>query len=83
LIIQSVTNPIFANLDGTAIMCEVKFEEFNEVHPFLATAWDTELHGIEIYNNLKAGKYGEINAFVQPPEGLPTAQPITTGTKTV
>lgn len=82
LTIQSVTNPIYSNADGTAILCEVKFEEFNEIHPYLATAWDTEPHGIEIYNNLKSGKYGEVGAYVPPPQGSPVSQPITTGTKT-
>ena len=80
LTIQSVTNPVYGNADGTAIMCEVKFEEFNEVHPFAATAWDKEPHGIEIYNDLKAGKYGAIGAYVPPPESV--TQPQTTGTKT-
>jgi hypothetical protein len=79
LTIESVTNPIYGNAEETCIICEIKFAEFNEIMPFGATAWDTESHGIEIYNNLKAGKYGVIGDYVPPttPE-----QPQTTGTQT-
>ena len=67
LTIESVTNPIYTNEEKTCIFCEVKFAEFTEPHPFSATAWDHEPHGIEIYNNLKSGQYGEIGAYVPPP----------------
>jgi len=67
LTIESVTNPIYQNEEKTSIICEVKFAEFNEPHFFSATAWDNEPHGIEIYNNLKSGQYGEIEPYVPPP----------------
>jgi len=81
LTVESVTNPVYQNAEETCIVCEVKFAEFNEIHPFAATAWDTELHGIEIYNNLKAGKYGSIQPYT-PSVAPATEQPKTTGTTT-
>ena len=80
LTLVSITNPVYGNADGTHIDCQATFEEFpNEFLPFGANAWDTEPHGIQIYNDLKAGKYGEIAPYVAPPESV---QPATTGTKT-
>lgn len=79
LTVESITNPIYGNAEETSIICQVKFEEFGEVHPFGANAWDTEPHGIEIYNNLKAGNYGTIAPYVPPPEPV---QPQTTGIPT-
>ena len=81
LTIINVTNPVYGNAEGTHIDCQVQFEEFpNEVLPFGANAWDTEPHGIEIYNDLKAGKYGAIAPYVSPSTPAAT-QPQTTGTK--
>jgi len=80
LTITSLINPVYGNAEGTHIECLVTFEEFpNEVMPFGSNAWDTEPHGIEIYNDLKAGKYGEIAPYVAPPTPV---QPTTTGTQT-
>ena len=79
LTVESITNPVYGNAEETSIICQVKFAEFDEVHPFGATAWDTEPHGIEIYNNLKAGNYGAIGAYVAPPTPV---QPSTKGTTT-
>ena len=81
LTITSLINPIYANADGTQIDCQVTFEELpNEVLPFSATAWDIEPHGIEIYKDLIAGKYGEIKNYIPP---LPKVQPKTNGTQTL
>ena len=77
--VQSITNPVYANAEGTMITCDVKFEEFNEVHPFGANKDDIEEHGRIIYADLVAGKYGAIGEYVAPPQ--PT-QPKTTGTQT-
>jgi hypothetical protein len=83
--IQSVTNPVYTNEDGTGIDCQVKWAEFNEVHPFHATNWDPEPHGVALWEALKAGTYGPIGAYVPPPVKANTAngQPVTTGTQTV
>jgi hypothetical protein len=78
LTIEYVKNCQYDNAEQTAIEMIVKFEEFNEEFPFLATSYDTVPHGIELYNNDKAGLYGAIADYVPPP---PVAQPISNGTQ--
>jgi len=78
--IINITNPVYGNAEGTHIDCQVQFEEFpNEILPFGANEHDPELHGQEIFNDLKAGKYGEIAPYVAP---VTQEQPNTTGTTT-
>jgi hypothetical protein len=79
LTIVSATNPKYTNEEGTGIDLTVQFAEFPELIPFHAMPNDNETHGVELYNNAKAGQYGEIAAYVPPP---PPVQPKTTGTKT-
>lgn len=75
------TNPIWFNVEQTAINLEVQFEEFpNEVMPFIATSYDNEPHGVDLYNRAKAGEFGEIASYVPP---LIQKQPFTTGTQTI
>lgn len=78
LTIESATNPIYANADGTNITLQVKFAEFNEVLPFGATAYDDMSYGVELYNRAKAGEFGAIAPYVAPEN---TAQPATTGSQ--
>jgi hypothetical protein len=74
------TNPIWFNAEQTAINLEVQFEEFaNEVMPFLATSYDIEPHGVDLFNRAKAGEFGTVAPYVPPPEPI---QPKTTGTIT-
>ena len=61
--VESITNPIYTNADGTGIDAQIKFAEFDQVLPFHATSWDTELHGKQIYDDLIAGKYGPITPY--------------------
>jgi len=44
----------------------VKFAEFNEEHPFLATSFDPEPHGVAIYNRAVAGEFGAVAPYVEP-----------------
>ena len=83
--VESVTNPIYTNAEGTGINCDVKWAEFKEVHTFHATSWDPEPHGVELWNALKAGTYGTIAEYVPPPVKANTAngQPVSTGTQTI
>jgi len=82
LTVINITNPVYGNAEGTHIDCQATFAEFpNEALPFGANAWDTEPHGLEIYNDLKAGKYGPIAPYVEPSTPAPK-QPTTTGTQT-
>ena len=84
--ILSLKNPIYTKEDQTGIDCEIQFEEFANnpsiaTVPFHATADDPEPHGQEIYNDLKAGKYGPIAPYVAPVITSANNQPVTTGTK--
>lgn len=62
--VQSVSNPVYTNEDRTGIDVQIKFAEFPDVLPFHATSWDIEAHGRQIFNDLKAGVYGEIAPYV-------------------
>ena len=86
LTVLSITNPVYTNAEGTGVECIIQFEEFAnnptlKNSPFHATADDPEPHGQEIYNDLKAGKYGPIAPYVAPAITPANNQPVTTGTK--
>lgn len=66
--------------DNQQVLMTVKWAEFNEELPFLATSFDAEAHGRELYKNAKAGMYGEIAEYVPPPE---PEQPNSNGTQTL
>jgi hypothetical protein len=65
-------NPIWNNATGNAIYLTVRFEEINEDLPFLATSYDSEPHGVDLYNRAKAGEFGVIAPYVAPIEPTPT-----------
>jgi len=64
--IEYVKNCIYANTESTVINCTVKFLEFNEEHPFSASANDPEEHGKKIYARIIAGEFGPIAPYVAP-----------------
>ena len=64
--VESITNLYYKTEDKRLINCMVKFAEFNEVHPFTASANDPEEHGVNIYNDIVSGKYGPIADYVAP-----------------
>jgi hypothetical protein len=67
--LTSLTNPRWANVDQTAIDCEITTSQFgDEVLPFTASQNDCEEHGRAIFADIVAGNYGEIGAYVPPPE---------------
>jgi hypothetical protein len=78
MIIESVTNPIWANAEHTLINCTVKFAHFDTVVPFTAALTDVEAHGREIYADLANGRYGEIGEYVAPPTEPPASPPVVT-----
>ena len=80
--VESVSNPVYTNETGTQITADIKFEEFNEVLSFTADKNDVEEHGRIIYNDLIAGKYGSVGAYIPPLTADTAIQPSTTGTKT-
>ncbi len=62
--ITSAQNPIYANVDNTEINCTITCEK--GVFPFTATPHDPMPYGLQLYNDLIAGKYGAIAAYVAP-----------------
>lgn len=70
LTIQEVSNPQYTNPAGTGVSLTVKFAEFPEPMPFHATDYDTEEHGKILYRDAKAGLYGPIKVFVEPPKEI-------------
>ena len=73
-------DPIWNSEDGQQIYLTVKWEEFNEEHPFTATSFDPMPHGVDLYNRAKAGEFGEIAPYVPP---VTQSQPNTTGSQTL
>ena len=71
----SVKNPRWVNAEQTMIDCDITTSKFgNEVLPFTASSNDPEEHGRAVFADLVSGVYGEIAAFVPPPEPEPIAQ---------
>jgi hypothetical protein len=82
LTIESATNPVYANAEGTNITLQVKFEEFEEIMPFGATPFDPMPYGIELYSRALNGEFGAIAPFVAPV--IPAeGQPTTVGAQTL
>jgi hypothetical protein len=67
-----VTNPVYGDAEDKTINCMVTFVGFPDPLPFTAVEDDPEPHGVEIYSDLVAGKYGAIGAYVAP--SLPPEQ---------
>jgi hypothetical protein len=82
LTIEYAKNPVWNSAEGDQIFLLVKFEEFEEEHPFNATSFDPMPYGVDLYNRAKAGEFGEIAPWVDP--FLATQpQPHTTGSQTL
>jgi hypothetical protein len=79
LTIESATNPVYGTSDGTCVVLQVKFEEFNEVMTFGATPFDPMPYGVELYNRALAGEFGAIAPY----DGPKIEQPTTTGAQTL
>lgn len=80
LTIQSATNPVYANAEGTCIALDVKFAEFDAVMPFGATPHDPMPYGAELFARALNGEFGTIAPYVAPPE---LGQPISQGAQTL
>jgi hypothetical protein len=63
----NVTDLVWADADHTRIFCKVTFETIGEV-PFSASPDDSEAHGRDIFARAKAGEWGAVAPYVQPPE---------------
>lgn len=80
LIVQSASDPVYANAENSDINLQVKFSQFNEVLPFTATPNDPMPYGVDLYNRAVAGEFGPIAPY-EPP--VTEAQPVTTGSQTL
>ena len=69
----TVTNPKWANAENTLIDCVVTFDHIGEPVPFTANPNDTVEHGREIFARCAAGEFGEVAAYVPPPEPVKEA----------
>lgn len=78
MIIESITNPSWANAEHTLINCIVKFGHFDDAMPFTASVNDIEAHGRAIFADLVAGQYGEIAEYVEPPAPVLSVAPAVT-----
>lgn len=57
---------VYASTDGTSINATIKFDHLGEEVVFTATSYDSEPHGVEIYNALVNGVAGPIADYVEP-----------------
>jgi hypothetical protein len=64
--LQYAKDPIWNDGTSTAVLLTVKWEEFAEEMPFSACSFDTEPHGVDLYNRAVAGEFGEILPYVWP-----------------
>jgi hypothetical protein len=69
--IEVARNPVWANVEQTAINLNVKFAEFVNALPFTARADDIEPHGPELFASAIAGEFGPIAEYVAPPPFVP------------
>ena len=63
---SSATNPAWANDKQNAIRLTIKFDHLPDAMSFLATSYDIEAHGVQIFNDAKAGKFGPVAPFIAP-----------------
>ena len=70
---STITNQQWANPESTLIDCVVTFDHIGEPLPFTANPNDTEAHGREIFARAAAGEFGEVAAYVPPPEPIKQA----------
>lgn len=61
--ILDISNPVWANLQHTAVNLDITFAHLEEVVQFTATSVDTEEYGRNLYNSAIAGEYGAISAY--------------------
>jgi hypothetical protein len=79
----SVSDPVYtSNTPNSGINVTIQLAEFSNPIKFHAMQNDPEPHGVQIYNDLIAGKYGPIAPYV-PPAPAANNQPVSSGTTTV
>lgn len=58
--IESVKNCTYANAEKTSINCLVKFSHINEEIEFTASSHDVEERGVNLFNSIENGEYGNV-----------------------
>jgi hypothetical protein len=81
--LEYAKNPVWNSDDGQQIFLTVKWEEFNEEHPFNATSFDSMPYGVDLYNRAKSGEFGEVGVYVPSVIEASPNQPRTTGSQTL
>jgi hypothetical protein len=64
--LEYAKSPFYNNEEGTAIHLIVKWVEFQEEMPFGACSYDSEPHGVDLYNRAKAGEFGVVAPYTAP-----------------
>jgi hypothetical protein len=73
MIVEAVSNPVWADAAETSIDCSVKFAEFPQPVPYTAGPSDASPHGTKLRADLLAGIYGPIGAYVLKAAPVPDA----------
>lgn len=74
-IYSNVKNPVWANVEKTAINCTVDFDSINEKEvPFTAVEFGDYEHSNKIFAECLSEQYGIIGEYVPPP--APTAKEL-------
>jgi hypothetical protein len=83
--IESVTNLKWVDPEHTNFTCDVKYVEFDEVHPSGANPTDPYAHIQELWIKGIAGEFGVIAEceFLVTPSVVQKEQPVTTGAQTM
>lgn len=63
LTVINAYDPIFADPEGNSVNLRVRFKEFPDPIPFLATRNDNESHGKQLFIDAVSGKYGSVGAY--------------------
>ena len=84
--IESVTNLQWCDAEHTFFSCNVKYAEFDAVHPTGVNGTDGYAHIQELWTKGNAGVYGVIAEYVPPPipeisANTSNNQPQTTGSQ--
>ena len=85
--IKNVTNIYWANPEHTAIVCDVKYAEFEDLHPTGVQENDSMNHIRDLWVKCIAGDFGVIQEYSPPvgevinPEDM--VQPTSSGLNTI
>jgi len=89
--VETVTDLKWCDAEQLNIECQVKYAEFNEVHPTGVNSTCQDLHIKDIWIKALAGEYGVIAAYVPHVEPIPelavaapeSQQPVAQGVQTL